>query len=201
VEVVEDVQVEIGPMDPARRSSRSARLAADEAIRARRAPRPYAARVEVRMVWKKLDGIWQITSMQELKVYWRRYGADVASLPRLDASKPPGASTGEVAMATVPPDPEPEPERLPQVSRPEPGKVYSGQAEGHSVQSVGSDGRYVELEDESLWEVAETERDASAEWENSAEISIEENQPGPFPYKLINHGNNESVLVRLVKQN
>jgi hypothetical protein len=198
VEVVEDVQVEIGPIDPARKRNVSARLAAEQAVREHRAPRAYAARVEVRMVWKKPDGVWQIASIQELKVYWRRYGADVASAPRLDTSKPPGTSSGAVEMATA--QPEPEPERLPQVARPEPGKPYGGQPDGHSVQSVASEGRYVELEDESLWEVAETERDASAEWEASAEISVEENQPGPFPYKLINHSNNESVLVRLVKQ-
>lgn len=198
VEVVEDVQIEIGPIDPARRSNHAARLAADQAVRERRAPRAYAARVELRMLWQKLDGAWQIASVQELKVYWRRYGADVASAPRLDTSKPPGTGTGSVEVATA--QEEPEPERLPQVARPEAGKVYAGQPDGHSLQSVASEGRYVELDDESLWEVAETERDASAEWESSAEISVEENQPGPFPYKLINHSVNESVLVRLVKQ-
>jgi hypothetical protein len=50
--------------------------------------------------------------------------------------------------------------------------IYPAMGSGHYVKSVRDEGRFVTLEDSSLWEIAPTDRYLTAEWEVQAGIAV-----------------------------
>ena len=66
------------------------------------------------------------------------------------------------------------------------GKVYLGYLDGHWVKDKLDNGKYILLEDSSLWEISTFDRFNSRFWFKFEDILIVENSSPLFPYKLIN---------------
>jgi tetratricopeptide (TPR) repeat protein len=75
------------------------------------------------------------------------------------------------------------------------GKIYYDVGSGHWISKVIDSGRYILLEDGSLWEVYSVDRITSMLWLPIDDITVIENG-GLFPYKLINTDEGEVVEAK-----
>lgn len=78
---------------------------------------------------------------------------------------------------------------------------YPGVGPGHYLQEAREGGRFLVLEDKSLWEVAERHRFITAEWQALEGISVRyaEGEP-PFAYELSNTDRDEGIAARWVRR-
>ena len=75
--------------------------------------------------------------------------------------------------------------------------VYSDVGTGHWIQSVSAGGKIIILEDGSLWEVSPIDVIYSAIWLPVSNIAVVKDS-GPYPYKLINTDDGESVNTKFL---
>ena len=80
------------------------------------------------------------------------------------------------------------------------GGKYSGVSGGHWVSKVIESGKYVILEDNSLWQVSPLDKINSMLWLVTEKITVVENKDGvyllSYPYKLINSDSKNAVEAR-----
>lgn len=77
---------------------------------------------------------------------------------------------------------------------------YPAAGPGHFIQETREHGRYLVLEDKSLWEIAEPNRHATAEWKALDGISVRfANGDPPFAYELSNLDRDEGAAARWVR--
>jgi len=78
---------------------------------------------------------------------------------------------------------------------------YPGVGPGHYVQETREAGRFLVLEDKSLWEIAESNRFVTVEWQPMEGISVRfADGEAPFAYELSNTDRDEGVAARWVRR-
>ena len=77
---------------------------------------------------------------------------------------------------------------------------YPSAGPGHFVKEVREGGRFIVLEDKSLWEVPQDSRYRTAEWQELEGLAVRfaDNDP-PFSYELTNIDRDEGVGARWVR--
>lgn len=77
---------------------------------------------------------------------------------------------------------------------------YAGAATGHQVQHVSSEGRTVELEDGSLWEIRATDRTYTGLWLPESDVTVTPVRTpiGDYKYSLTNKDGGEIALARFL---
>jgi len=78
--------------------------------------------------------------------------------------------------------------------------IYLGVGKGHWVREVSGSGRFVELEDGSLWEIEPLSRIDSNLWLPIDNITVAESKNPSFPYLLINTDDGEMAEARLISR-
>lgn len=78
-------------------------------------------------------------------------------------------------------------------------ETYLGVGSGHWIQTVSSGGKYITLEDRSIWEVSPIDVIYSAIWLPITNIVVIE-ESGPYPYKLVNTDDREAVNAKYLGQ-
>ncbi|KDR96594.1 hypothetical protein SAMN02745945_00158 [Peptoclostridium litorale DSM 5388] len=68
----------------------------------------------------------------------------------------------------------------------------------YALESILESGRYIQLEDESIWEVNTDEEQDLSVWEKGSNIILLESQNKTYPYKMLNIESDESVEVKLL---
>lgn len=77
---------------------------------------------------------------------------------------------------------------------------YPNAGPGHFVKETREGGRFVVLEDKSVWEIAERNRYVTAEWQELEGISVRfANGDPPFRYELSNIDRDEGAAARWVR--
>jgi hypothetical protein len=98
--------------------------------------------------------------------------------------------------------PAPEPARETQVQparKPALQPSYAAVGGGHFIRAVNDDGRYVTLEDGSVWEIEPSVRFQTVDWQLQAAVTVRRATPdGPFTYELDNTQDDEGALARYV---
>jgi len=83
--------------------------------------------------------------------------------------------------------------------RPAAEAAYTALGGGHFIRSVSDDGRYVTLEDGSVWEIEPSVRFQTVDWQLQAAVTVRRaNADGPFTYELDNTQDDEGALARYV---
>lgn len=77
--------------------------------------------------------------------------------------------------------------------------AYPGVGSGHWIQTVSGGGKIITLEDSSIWEVSPIDVINSAIWLPVSNIIVVEDS-GPYPYKLINTDDGETVNAKYLGQ-
>ena len=72
---------------------------------------------------------------------------------------------------------------------------YAGVGSGHWIQSVSTGGKIIKLEDGSLWEISPIDTIYTGIWLPISNITVIIDG-GPYPYKLINTDDGESVNAK-----
>jgi hypothetical protein len=80
------------------------------------------------------------------------------------------------------------------------GRIYLGSSSGHWISEVTSNGKFIELEDDSLWEVSPLDTIDSSLWLATEDIVVVESKNPLFPYRLINKDQGETVEAKLIRQ-
>ena len=70
----------------------------------------------------------------------------------------------------------------------------------YALESILESGRYIQLEDESIWEVNTDEKKDLNVWEKGEQIILLESQNKTYPYKMLNIESDESVEVKLLSK-
>lgn len=78
------------------------------------------------------------------------------------------------------------------------GGVYINLGGGHWISKVIDGGRFVLLEDGSLWEISSIDRINTAIWLPITDIMVLENQAGVFPYTLVNTDDRETAEAKYI---
>ncbi len=77
---------------------------------------------------------------------------------------------------------------------------YPSAGPGHFIKETREGGRYVVLEDRSLWEIAEANRYTTAEWQELEGIAVRfANGDPPYDYELSNIDRDQGVAARWVR--
>lgn len=77
---------------------------------------------------------------------------------------------------------------------------YPAAGPGHFIKETREHGRYLVLEDKSVWEIAEPSRYTTAEWKELEGISVRfANGDPPFAYELSNLDRDEGAAARWVR--
>jgi hypothetical protein len=77
--------------------------------------------------------------------------------------------------------------------------AYSALGGGHFIRAVNDDGRYVTLEDGSMWEIEPSVRFQTVDWQLQAAVTVRRaTADGPFTYELDNTQDDEGALARYV---
>ena len=77
--------------------------------------------------------------------------------------------------------------------------MYVGIGEGHWINKVEGDGKYVHLEDGSVWEISPLDRIDTMLWLPVTDITVAEGDDPNYPYRLTNTDDNEAVDAKLIK--
>jgi hypothetical protein len=76
---------------------------------------------------------------------------------------------------------------------------YTALGGGHLLRSVSEDGRYVTLEDGSLWEIEPSVRFQTAEWQPQAPISVRTGRGmDGYTYEIVNTQDDEGAMARFI---
>ena len=76
---------------------------------------------------------------------------------------------------------------------------YAAPGGGHLIQSVSADGRYVTLEDRSLWEIQPRSRFQTAEWLAAAGATVRTAlEEDGYLYEIVNTDEDEGVMAKYV---
>jgi len=78
------------------------------------------------------------------------------------------------------------------------GSSYAGVGGGHWVKEKIDGGKYILLEDGSLWEISSLDRIDTALWLPTESVVVLDNPTGLFPYKLVNTDTKEVVEAKCV---
>ena len=73
--------------------------------------------------------------------------------------------------------------------------IYTGVGSGHWIETVSSGGKFITLEDGSLWEIASSDTVFTSIWLPISNIIVIENV-GQYPYILINTDDGEKVNAK-----
>jgi hypothetical protein len=77
---------------------------------------------------------------------------------------------------------------------------YPAMGSGHFVKSVRAEGRFVTLEDNSLWEIAPSDRYLTAEWEVQAGIAVRHSGGDDgFVYEIDNVDTDDGASARWLR--
>jgi len=71
---------------------------------------------------------------------------------------------------------------------------------GHWIQEVTGSGKYIQLEDDSLWEVSPLDTMDTALWLATTDITVVDSDDALYPYRLINTDDGETAEARLVSR-
>lgn len=95
---------------------------------------------------------------------------------------------------------EPKSPRPPKPQKPSPQTTsYDALGGGHLIRAVSSEGRYVTLEDGSVWEIEPSVWFQTVDWQKDAAVTVRSAQGiGPFVYELINTQEDERAPARYV---
>jgi len=76
---------------------------------------------------------------------------------------------------------------------------YTALGGGHLLRSVSEDGRYVTLEDGSVWEIEPSVRFQTADWQPQAPISVRTGRGmDGYTYEIVNTQDDEGAMARFV---
>jgi hypothetical protein len=79
-------------------------------------------------------------------------------------------------------------------------QLYPAMGSGHSVKAVRDEGRFVTLEDNSLWEIEPTGRHLTAKWEVQAGIAVRHSGGDDgFVYEIDNIDTDDGASARWVR--
>lgn len=81
---------------------------------------------------------------------------------------------------------------------PQVGGVYAGVGNEHWIETVTSNGKVVELEDGSVWEIEPADQIDTALWLATADVIVKESRSRIYPYLLINKDDGETAEARLL---
>jgi hypothetical protein len=77
--------------------------------------------------------------------------------------------------------------------------AYTALGGGHLLRSVSEDGRYVTLEDGSVWEIEPSVRFQTAEWQPQAPISVRTGRGvDGYTYEVVNTQDDEGAMARFI---
>ena len=76
--------------------------------------------------------------------------------------------------------------------------MYWDPGDGHWINEVRDSGRFILLEDGSLWEVAPINQAETCIWLPTAEIEVLENDDPIYPYKIVNKDEEEVVDAKFI---
>lgn len=122
--------------------------------------------------------------------------AGALALASAAAAIMPGAPAGDGANSGALPTTIAEP-RLPQSPGGVFSKRYAGLGSGHWI-SKNIDGKYITLEDGSLWEISSFDQINTCLWLTTDDITVVENDNPFYPYLLINTDEGEKAEAKLV---
>ena len=78
--------------------------------------------------------------------------------------------------------------------------LYLSLGDGHWVSKIMERGKYIKLEDGSLWEVSSIDRIDSSLWLITESITVVDNSNALYPYRLINTDSGDAVEAKLLSQ-
>jgi len=124
-----------------------------------------------------------------------------------ETSTPPKATgvtptdTGRAIAAQIPPpSPSIEPRRS-TIARPSSSPLlYTATGSGHWIEEVSSSGRFIKLEDGSLWEISDLDQVDTNLWLAVSNIIVLENDHPLYPYKLVNTSDGETAEAKLISE-
>jgi hypothetical protein len=78
---------------------------------------------------------------------------------------------------------------------------YDAIGGGHLVQKVSADGKFVTLEDGSLWEIEPSVRFQTIDWQPMAAVTVSRARGvGPYVYELANTQDDEGALAKYISR-
>jgi hypothetical protein len=80
------------------------------------------------------------------------------------------------------------------------GKIYGDVGGGHWINNKTDDGSIVVLEDDSIWQIADTDRLDTRLWLDTTDITVLENDEGFLPYLLVNTDDGEKAEAQYMGQ-
>ena len=80
------------------------------------------------------------------------------------------------------------------------GQVYARVGSGHWISEKVDRGRFILLEDGSLWEISPIDRINTMLWLVAEKIIVIENADPFYPYKLINSDSGDTAEAKLISQ-
>ena len=80
------------------------------------------------------------------------------------------------------------------------GQTYAGVGGGHWVSKKIDGGRFIKLEDGSLWEISSIDRINTMLWLVTEEITVIESGNPLYPYKLINSDSGDTAEAKLISR-
>ncbi len=86
------------------------------------------------------------------------------------------------------------------VSSADSGRIYINTGGGHWIRKNFDSGRFIQLEDNSLWEVSPIHRIDSMLWLPISEITVIESWNSYYPHLLINTDDGEKVEAKLISR-
>ena len=76
---------------------------------------------------------------------------------------------------------------------------YTGLGGGHLLRSVSEDGRYVTLEDGSVWEIEPGVRFQTMDWQPQAPLTVRTTRPmDGYTYEIVNTQDDEGAMAKFV---
>ena len=80
------------------------------------------------------------------------------------------------------------------------GQTYASVGGGHWMSKKIDGGRFIKLEDGSLWEISSIDRINTMLWLVTEEITVIESSNPLYPYKLINNDSGDTAEAKLISR-
>lgn len=80
------------------------------------------------------------------------------------------------------------------------GQIYIGLGSGHWVSKKIDSGKYIKLEDGSLWEISSIDKIYTMLWLTTENITVVESKNPLYPYNLINTDSKDAAEAKLISK-